>query len=270
VVLALTASARRSVQPLSRGRASSPWSTLPEAGHGDSRLCPACGVHPFGYRASGIRLSSRPVSGHLESSSRGPAVGRLLSSRPVSSRPVSSRPVSAPSVRSRPSPSTSGGGVGDSGRAGRATVTTGTGGGPVAGGPATARRRSRRPGRGRRCRSRVGHWEGGGGPGPPGWMRAAAAPAPERPGRPGRRAERPWRAAARWARERAAVRGWLHRTRGGRPRLGARPRWVVVAEPDARVGGPGGATGGAGGDGRAAPARPKPAASALGSLPAVL
>src|SRR5215217_3885940 len=81
---------------------------------------------------------------------------------------------------------------------------------------------------------------------------------------------RPSRAAARWAREQAAARA------GGTGRvaavleLGARPRWVVVAEPDARVGGPGGVTGGAGGDGHAAPARPRPAASAPSSLPAAL
>jgi hypothetical protein len=62
-------------------------------------------------------------------------------------------------------------------------------------------------------------------------------------------------------REVAALAAWL---------ASSRPRWVVVAEPDARVGGPGGARGGAGGDGCAAPARPRPAASAPGSLPAVL
>jgi hypothetical protein len=92
----------------------------------------------------------------------------------------------------------------------------------------------------------------------------------ERPARPGRRSERPSRAAARWARGQAAARAGGTGRVAGVLGLGGRPRWVVVAEPDARVGGPGGATGGAGGDGRAAPARPRPAANAPGSLPAVL
>jgi hypothetical protein len=58
--------------------------------------------------------------------------------------------------------------------------------------------------------------------------------------------------------------------RGCRPRLGARSRWVVVAEPDVRVGGPGGGHWKGRRDGRGGPARPKPAASAPSSLPAVL
>ena len=79
--------------------------------------------------------------------------------------------------------------------------------------PSTARSTVRRPGRGRRCPSRVGRWEVAGGPQPPGWVGAAAAArAAERPGRPGRCAERPSRAAVRWARERAdgwqPPRGW--------------------------------------------------------------
>src|ERR671910_505881 len=78
------------------------------------------------------------------------------------------------------------------------------------------------------------------------------------------------RAVARWARGAGGSARWPHRPRGWRPRLGARPRWVVVAEPDARAGGPGGARGGAGGDGHAAPARPQPAASAPSSPPAAL
>jgi hypothetical protein len=91
----------------------------------------------------------------------------------------------------------------------------------------------------------------------------------ERPGRPGRRAERPSRRrrgghGCRLQRGVAVPAAWLA------SRLGARPRWVVVAEADVRVGGPGGARGGAGGDGRAAPARPRPAVSVPGSLPAVL
>jgi hypothetical protein len=90
-----------------------------QASHGVGRQCPqAVSTHPLS--ASGIRLSSTPVSGHLGSSSRASgarpaAVHRpassclvssclvssclvsscLVSSRPVSSRPVSSRPVSS-------------------------------------------------------------------------------------------------------------------------------------------------------------------------------
>jgi hypothetical protein len=107
-----------------------------------------------------------------------------------------------------------------------------------------------------------------GGPGP-GRVRATAGLDAGLPHRPGRGAERPWPAAARGHGRRpppgcrtgrvAAVLG-----------LGARPRCVVVAEPDARAGGPGGATGHVGGGRRTAPARPKPAASAPGSVPAAL
>jgi hypothetical protein len=100
-LLAQTAPARRSVQPVSRGRASSPWSTLPAGtprrrSPVSSRRCP-----PIRSRVSGIRLSSRPVSGHLGRSSRGPAVGRLLSTHPASSRPLSSRPLSSRPLSSR-------------------------------------------------------------------------------------------------------------------------------------------------------------------------
>jgi hypothetical protein len=63
---------------------------------------------------------------------------------------------------------------------------------------------------------------------------------------------------------------WPQRPCGCRPRAGWRPRWVVVMAPAARVGGPGGAGGRAGGDGRAAPARPRLAAGAPGSLPTAL
>ena len=64
-------------------------------------------------------------------------------------------------------------------------------------------------------RSHVGQWRVGGGPGRLGEAAAALDPA-ERPGGPGRRAERPWLAAALWA----------------------RPRCVVVVEPDAGWRGP--------------------------------
>jgi hypothetical protein len=132
-------------------------------------------------------------------------------------------------------------------------------------------RRSRRPGRGRRCRRRVG--QGGR------WRTRAAGLGAGRGGRACRPSDQPGpagirsapsRAAARWARGAGCSARWRHRTRGWRPRLGGRPRCVVVAEPDGRVGGPGGPRGGADRDGRAAPARPRPAASAPSSAPAAL
>ena len=99
-LLAQAAFARRSVQPVSSGRASSPWSTL-SAGRPrrrspvSSRRCP-----PIRFRVSGIRLSSRPVSGHLGSSSGGrPAAVHPSGVQPSAvrcpSRAVSSRLVSA-------------------------------------------------------------------------------------------------------------------------------------------------------------------------------
>jgi len=86
-------------------------------------------------------------------------------------------------------------------------------------------RRSRRPGRGRRRRRRVGPWEVGGGPGPPG--RGAGrggrpCPLSDQPGQAGR-GERPSRAAARWARMQAAARGGSSRRVAGVLGLGARP-----------------------------------------------
>ena len=86
----------------------------------------------------------------------------------------------------------------------------------------------------------------------------------ERPGRPGRRAERPSQVAARWARVQAAARGGCTRRVAGVLGLGARPRRVVVAEPDGRVGGLGGATRGAGGRG----VRPQRGPSRRRALPA--
>jgi hypothetical protein len=53
LLLAQTASARSSLQPVSSGRASAPWSTRPAACHGVGRRCPACGVHPSGLGGPG-------------------------------------------------------------------------------------------------------------------------------------------------------------------------------------------------------------------------
>jgi hypothetical protein len=225
---------------------------------------------PIRFRRPG---SGCPVSGHL-GSSRGSG-GRPSAVHPssclLSTRPLSSRLVSAPSGRVRLLHAQAVALGPD--RAGRTTLTTGTGPGPGgcravdgsiddrggrdAGGAAQVALVSRRsvadPGR------RVGC-----GPRRP---RLPAA----RPGRPGRRPEeRPSPAAARWAPEQATARGGRIRRVAAVLGLGARPRWVVVAEPDARLGSPGGARGGAGGDGRAAPARPRLAASVPGLLPAAL
>jgi hypothetical protein len=237
-----------------------------QARHGVGRRCPAGGVHPsgFGVRDPAVRPSG---VGHLGSSSSGSG------GRPSAVQPSGVQPSGVCLIRPDASGSShSDGGGGDPGRAGRATLTTGTGGGP-GGYRAVDGSIDGRGGRDAGDAAEVALVSGrsvadpgrrvGCGP------RRPRLPA-ERPGGPGRRGERPWRAAARWARVQAAAQGGCTRPCGWRPRLGARPRWVVVAEADARVGGPGGTRGGADGDGRAAPARPKPAASAPGSLPAVL
>jgi hypothetical protein len=103
---------------------------------------------------------------------------------PALGRPLSSRPVSAPSVRTRPSPPMLRRWRWGPGRGGGATVTTGTGGGP--GG----------------CRAVDGSIDGSRG--------RDAGDAAEVGLVSGRRAERPSRAAALWAREQAAARGWPH------------------------------------------------------------
>jgi hypothetical protein len=220
-----------------------------QARHGVGRRCPAGGVHPSGFGVRDPAVQPSAVR------SPGLVVVRRVRRSAVCCPPVRVQPSDVqPSVRTRPSPPMLRRWRWGSGRAGRATLTTGTGGGPggcravdgsttveEAGTPATLPKSRRSVGG--RWRTRAGRV----GCGP----RRPRLPA-ERPGRPGRREVS---APAAWL----ASSGW-----------GARPRWVVVAEPDGRVGGPGGATGGVGGDGRAAPARPKPAASAPGSLPAVL
>jgi hypothetical protein len=172
-LLTPTASARRSVQPLSRGRASSPWSTLP-AGTPRRRSpvssmgCPPSG---FGVRGTAVRC---PVTGLVVQRVRRSAVCCPAVQRPAVRCPtVRCQP---PSVRTRPSP----------------PMLRRWRWGPRSSWPADRghrngwrprwlpsrrrlERRSRRPGRGRRCRSRVGQWEVAGGPGPPGWVGAAAA-----------------------------------------------------------------------------------------------
>jgi len=239
-LLVQTASARRSVQPLSRGRAWSPWSTRP-AGT-PRRRSPvsthAVSTHPV--LASGIRLSGRPVSGHLGSSSRASG-GRTAAVHPSRVQPSAVHPCGVqPSavcprrsgrVRLLPLRRWRGDQVEVAGRPWPPEPVEA----PVAAEPSTARSTVAEA----RTRARLptSRWSVG-----VRWRTRAAG-----------------LGAGRGSRRVAAVIG-----------LGARPRWVVVAEPDGRVGGPGGARGGAGGDGRAAPARPKPTASVPGSLPAAL
>jgi hypothetical protein len=90
-LLAQAAFARRSVQPVSSGRASPPWSTLP-AGR-PRRRSPVSSMRcpPIRVRVSGIRLSSRPVSGHLGSSSSGSG-GRPSAVHPSSVQPSAVHP----------------------------------------------------------------------------------------------------------------------------------------------------------------------------------
>jgi hypothetical protein len=225
LLLAQTASARRSVQRASSGRASSPRPALPGSRRGVGHRCPAGGVHASGS-SSGIRLSSRAVSAR-------PVSARAVSARPVSGYPglssgvrrsgrlLSTRPVSTPSA------------VHPSVRV--ASVS------PIAGGGVETR--SRRPGnphhrngsrslwrpprrangstdqqawgrRRRRARAVVsgGRWRTRA----PGWCgrRRSRVPA-ARPGRPRRRAEPP-------------VAGGLRRGQGSRPRreLAAAAAWL--------------------------------------------
>jgi hypothetical protein len=226
LLLAQTASAHRSVQPVSRAQASSPWSTRPAGTPRrrsplSSRRCPPIRSQRPG---SGCPAARCPVTWGRRP--RGPAVGRLLSSCPVSSCPVSSCPVSIRAVSSRlvsalvgPDASVSshsGGGGGD-----QVKVATGTGGGPVAAGPSTAR--STVAEAETRALLPKSRWSRGAG-GDPGRRvgcgpRRPRLPA-ERPGRPGRRAGRPSRPAARWARGAGCSARWRQPPRGCRPRAG--------------------------------------------------
>jgi hypothetical protein len=216
-LLAQTTFARRSVQPGSRGRASSPWSTRPAATpRRRSPVCPAwVSTHPVSV--SGIRLSSRPVSGHLGSSSSG------SDARPSAVHPSGVQPSGVCPVRPHASVSSHAQAValGTRSRWPGDPDHRNRWGPRWLAGRRRLDRRSRRLGRGRHCPSRVGRWEVGGGPGPPvGCGRRPRLPA-ERPGRPGRRAERPSRRlrggrGSRLQREVAALAAWLASSGWGR------------------------------------------------------
>jgi len=114
-LLAQTASAQRSVQPLSRGRALSPWSTRPAGtprrrSPVSSRRCPPIRSWRPGSGCPAVRC---PVTWGRRP--EGPAVGRLPSGVQPSAvtRAVSSRLVSALVGPDGSVSSHSGGGVGD-------------------------------------------------------------------------------------------------------------------------------------------------------------
>jgi hypothetical protein len=210
--------------------------------------CPGLAVRPAAVHPSSVQ----PSAGPPVQPSAGPPV--RCPARPVSS-PSGVRPRPDASVSSPPQAVALGPGRGGGHRHHRTGSSPG----------GLPRRRvalsaASRPGGGRCCR--VARWASGdgGGPGVRGRRRVTA----ERPGRPGRRAERRWLAAALWAREQAAV-GGGRACRVAAVVGGGRPRWVVVAVPDAGAEGPGACRRGW----AAAPARPRPAVGAPGWLPAV-
>jgi hypothetical protein len=210
-----------------------------------------------------VRCSARPVSGHLGSSSgvrrsTRPASSSLSGVHPSGVHPSGVQPVwcPPPSVRTRPSPPTSGSGVGDqAGAAGHPSPQE-----PVevlVGCRAVERlggRPSRPWGRATLPGSRVGQWGVAGGLA--GLGAAAAYPLSDQAGQAG------VRSAAGWRHGVAAPAGWL-------PLLGwvgDHGAWSSWSLPPGRTG-PGRADGRAGGDGRAAPTRPRLAAGVPGSLP---
>jgi hypothetical protein len=177
---------------------------------------PVCGVHPSGSVVQGsggpaVRCPARPVSGHLVSSSRGPAVRtdgvHPSSVQPSSVQPSGVQPSGVHPVRPDASvPSHPRRWRWDQGRCGghpapRERVEVAVGGRAVeqpGRRPREAWTRTTlpRPRVGQRGRRRPGRAVLG--------RRRLTA---DRPGRPGRRAGRPWLAAALWAREQAPARG---------------------------------------------------------------
>jgi hypothetical protein len=179
----------------------------------------AVSTHPVS--ASGIRLSGRPVSGHLGRSSTGSGA-RPSAVHPSSVQPSAVQPSAVqPSVRTRPSPSHSGGGVGDQVE--------------VAGDPDHRNRwrpqglpgrrwldrRSRRPGAGDAAHVALV----GGRPVADLGRRVGCGPrrphlTAERPGRPGRGCRAPVAGGGAAGTGTGCNARWLHRTRGWRPRAG--------------------------------------------------
>jgi hypothetical protein len=241
LLLAQPASARRSLQSASSGRASSPWSTRPgrqpwrrwtvRIQHAVSTIrcrrpgsgcpavrCPAIrcpAIRCPAIRCPAIRCPAIrcPVAwGRRPGSGVRPAAVHP-SSRLVSTRPASSRLLSTP-VRPDASPPTPGGGVGDqTGAAGppspqeRGEVPVGC---RAVGRPG---RRPSRPGRATLPRSHVGQWRVGGGPGPVGEAAAALDRLSDQAGQGGVQSARGWRLrcghGSRLQREVAALAAWL-------------------------------------------------------------
>jgi hypothetical protein len=134
----------------------------PQASYGVGRRCPACGVHPsaFGVQDSAVQPSAVR--------SPGVVVQRVRRSA------VCCPPVRCPAVRTRPSPPTQAVALGTR-SSWPGDRDTGTAGGPGGCRAVTARSTVAEAGTRATLPSRVGRWEVGGGPGPPGWVRAAAA-----------------------------------------------------------------------------------------------
>jgi hypothetical protein len=237
--------------------------------------CPACGVHPSGVvvrsggpavRCPAVRCPAVrcPVT---RGRRPGPAV-RPSAVHPSSVQPSGVRPRRSGRVRLLPPQAVASGA--QAGAAGQPSPQEPV---EVPVGCRAVQRLGRRPsrpgGRARLPRSRVGQWESVADLGRLGAGGGSSACPAERPGRLGRRAER-----RGWRRREGTGGGcsarWPHLPRGCRPGLGARPRWVVVAEADARVDGPERGRWACRRDGRAAPARPRLATSASGSLPTAL
>ena len=143
-LLAQTASAQRSVQPLSRGRALSPWSTRPAGtprrrSPVSSRRCPPIRSWRPGSGCPAVRCpvtwgwSSRGSGGRTAAVQL--SVVQLSGVHPCGVQPSGVCPRRSGRVRLLPLRRWRWG----PGRGGRATLTTGTGGGLVASGPSTAR-----------------------------------------------------------------------------------------------------------------------------------
>ena len=175
-----------------------------------------------------------------------------------------------PSVRTRPSGPPSGGGGWGSADAARQPAPRERAQVPV--GCRVVERlgsTASRPGRERRRRGHA--WSAGRSVADPGRVGCERRPGLTlaSPGRPGQPADRR-RRRRRCGHGRRPQPRLPHRRQAAVLGMGGRPRCVVVVAPAARVDGPGGADGLAGGDGRAAPARPRLAASVPGLLPTAL